>query len=131
VGLEHVAECADAAGGEGLDGTGGDGVDADVFGAEVPGEIADGGFKRGLGHAHDVVVGDDLLRAEVSEGDDAAAFGHEGSGGAGNGEHFVDVFKAGCADAALAASIFHFGIHDVRELKRLLQENGIPMRLPC
>ncbi|MGA2962061.1 MAG: imidazole glycerol phosphate synthase subunit HisF [Candidatus Korobacteraceae bacterium] len=53
------------------------------------------------------------------------------SGGAGNGEHFVDVFKAGCADAALAASIFHFGIHDVRELKRLLQENGIPMRLPC
>ncbi len=53
------------------------------------------------------------------------------SGGAGNGEHFVDVFKAGCADAALAASIFHFGTHDLRELKRLLQENGIPMRLPC
>ena len=53
------------------------------------------------------------------------------SGGAGNGQHFVDVFKAGCADAALAASIFHFAIHDVRELKRLLQENGIPMRLPC
>ena len=29
-----------------------------------------------------------------------------------HGEHFVEVFKAGCADAALAASIFHFGIHD-------------------
>ena len=53
------------------------------------------------------------------------------SGGAGTGEHFVDVFKAGCADAALAASIFHFGIHDVRELKAQLQREGIPMRLPC
>ncbi len=53
------------------------------------------------------------------------------SGGAGTGEHFVDVFKAGCADAALAASIFHFGIHDVRELKAGLQRAGIPVRLPC
>lgn len=43
------------------------------------------------------------------------------SGGAGSGDHFVDVFKAGCADAALAASIFHFGIHDVRQLKAQLQ----------
>jgi cyclase len=53
------------------------------------------------------------------------------SGGAGSGDHFVDVFKAGCADAALAASIFHFGIHDVRELKAQLQNEGIPVRLPC
>ena len=53
------------------------------------------------------------------------------SGGAGSGDHFVEVFKAGCADAALAASIFHFGIHDVRELKAQLQREGIPMRLPC
>jgi imidazole glycerol-phosphate synthase subunit HisF len=53
------------------------------------------------------------------------------SGGAGSGDHFVDVFKAGCADAALAASIFHFGIHDVRELKAQLQREGIPVRLPC
>jgi cyclase len=53
------------------------------------------------------------------------------SGGAGSGDHFVDVFKAGCADAALAASIFHFGIHDVRQLKAQLQGEGIPMRLPC
>src|SRR6202023_1686742 len=36
------------------------------------------------------------------------------SGGAGNAQHFVDVFGAGCADAALAASIFHFGIADAR-----------------
>jgi cyclase len=53
------------------------------------------------------------------------------SGGAGSGDHFVDVFKAGCADAALAASIFHFGIHDVRELKAQLLHEGIPVRLPC
>jgi cyclase len=53
------------------------------------------------------------------------------SGGAGSGDHFVEVFKAGCADAALAASIFHFGIHDVRELKAQLQREGIPVRLPC
>jgi cyclase len=53
------------------------------------------------------------------------------SGGAGNAEHFSDVFGQGCADAALAASIFHFGIHDVRELKQYLQEKGIPVRLPC
>jgi cyclase len=53
------------------------------------------------------------------------------SGGAGSGEHFVEVFKAGRADAALAASIFHFGIHDVRELKAQLRREGIPVRLPC
>ena len=53
------------------------------------------------------------------------------SGGAGNASHFVEVFRSGCADAALAASIFHFGIHDVRELKGTLRENGIPVRLPC
>lgn len=53
------------------------------------------------------------------------------SGGAGNAQHFVDVFREGCADAALAASIFHFGIHDVRELKSYLDTQGIPVRLPC
>jgi cyclase len=53
------------------------------------------------------------------------------SGGAGNAAHFCNVFREGCADAALAASIFHFGIHDVRELKQYLRENGIPVRLPC
>ena len=45
VGAHHVAEVADAAGGEGLDGAGGDGVDADVLVAEVAGEIADGGLE--------------------------------------------------------------------------------------
>jgi cyclase len=57
------------------------------------------------------------------------------SGGAGTAQHFVDVFShsvgGGKADAALAASIFHFGVTDSRVLKEELQRAGIPMRLPC
>jgi cyclase len=53
------------------------------------------------------------------------------SGGAGNAQHFAEVFSAGCADAALAASIFHFGISDARELKQELSRQGVPVRLPC
>jgi cyclase len=53
------------------------------------------------------------------------------SGGAGNVEHFAEVFRAGHADAALAASIFHFGVSSVGELKQKLQAEGIPVRWPC
>ena len=53
------------------------------------------------------------------------------SGRAGNAAHFVDVFRRGRADAALAASIFHFGVHDVNQLKLALAAEGIPMRLGC
>jgi cyclase len=53
------------------------------------------------------------------------------SGGAGNAQHFVEVFRDGKADAALAASIFHFGTHSVGELKRTLHDAGIPVRWPC
>jgi imidazole glycerol-phosphate synthase subunit HisF len=51
------------------------------------------------------------------------------SGGAGTLDHFVDVFTGGCADAALAASIFHYAETSVRNLKQHLQDNGIPVRL--
>ena len=51
------------------------------------------------------------------------------SGGAGTFDHFVDVFTAGRADAALAASIFHYSEHAVADLKAHLQARGIPMRL--
>jgi cyclase len=51
------------------------------------------------------------------------------SGGAGGLDHFVDVFTAGCADAALAASIFHYAETSVASLKRHLKEHGIPVRL--
>jgi len=53
------------------------------------------------------------------------------SGGAGTPEHFVDVFTRGRADAALAASIFHFGVSSARSLKEELRTAGIPVRLPC
>jgi cyclase len=51
------------------------------------------------------------------------------SGGAGSLEHFSEVFIDGCADAALAASIFHFSEHAVRDLKEMLRNRGIPVRL--
>jgi cyclase len=51
------------------------------------------------------------------------------SGGAGTLAHFVDVFTAGCADAALAASIFHYRETSVRSLKEHLQQRGISVRL--
>ena len=53
------------------------------------------------------------------------------SGGAGGAQHFVEVFGAGHADAALAASIFHFGLSSFSDLKQHLQAAGIPMRFPC
>ena len=51
------------------------------------------------------------------------------SGGAGSFDHFVDVFTSGRADAALAASIFHYAEHAVEDLKQHLHEQGIPVRL--
>jgi cyclase len=51
------------------------------------------------------------------------------SGGAGTFDHFVDVFTRGCADAALAASIFHYAESSVAGLKRHLDARGIPVRL--
>jgi len=51
------------------------------------------------------------------------------SGGAGEPKHLLDAFKEGKADAALAASIFHFDEYSVRSVKEYLQKNGVPMRL--
>jgi cyclase len=66
------------------------------------------------------------LTAAVSQAVDIPVIA---SGGAGSLDHFVDVFEAGCADAALAASIFHFSEHAVRDLKQMLRGHGIPVRL--
>ena len=51
------------------------------------------------------------------------------SGGAGNIQHFVDTFKEGKADAALAASVFHFKEIEIPELKKELKKQGIPVRI--
>lgn len=50
------------------------------------------------------------------------------SGGAGNLQHFSDVFKEGKADAALAASVFHFGEIAIKDLKDYLRTEGINVR---
>jgi cyclase len=68
------------------------------------------------------------LTARVSEAVEIPVIA---SGGAGTAEHFSEVFQAGKAHAALAASIFHFGIADVRALKQELKLRGVPVRLPC
>src|SRR5271165_1117447 len=53
------------------------------------------------------------------------------SGGAGQPHHFVEVFEKGAADAALAASVFHFGLKSVETIKLALRDAGIPVRLTC
>ena len=51
------------------------------------------------------------------------------SGGAGTKEHFYDAFDQGKADAALAASLFHFKELEIMDLKRYLREKGISVRI--
>jgi imidazole glycerol-phosphate synthase subunit HisF len=51
------------------------------------------------------------------------------SGGAGTPAHFLEAFRDGYADAALAATVFHFGEIKIPELKKILSENQISMRL--
>ena len=51
------------------------------------------------------------------------------SGGAGRPEHLADAILIGKADAALAASIFHFGEFTIAETKRIMAERGVPVRL--
>lgn len=51
------------------------------------------------------------------------------SGGAGNLEHFYDVFTTGKADAGLAASIFHFREIDIPDLKKYLNDRNLPVRI--
>ena len=53
------------------------------------------------------------------------------SGGAGGAQHFVEVFREGHADAALAASIFHYGFSRLVDLKQQLSSEGIAVRWPC
>ena len=50
------------------------------------------------------------------------------SGGCGSPQHIVDVLTTGKADAALAASIFHYAKHSVKEVKDLLRAKGVPVR---
>ncbi len=53
------------------------------------------------------------------------------SGGAGNPDHLADAILLGGADAALAASIFHFGEYTIAETKEVMRKRGVPVRLPA
>ena len=66
------------------------------------------------------------ITAAVSE---AVSIPVVASGGAGKPEHLADAITIGKADAALAASIFHFGEYTIEETKRVMAERGIPVRL--
>ena len=66
------------------------------------------------------------LTAAVSDAVDIPVIA---SGGAGTFDHFTDVFTSGRADAALAASIFHYAESSVSDLKHFLRHRGIPVRL--
>jgi cyclase len=71
---------------------------------------------------------DTKLTAEISN---AVSVPVIASGGAKLPEHFVEVFKEGAADAALAASIFHDRVQPIRALKEFLAANGVEARWPC
>lgn len=60
---------------------------------------------------------------------DAVSIPVVASGGAGKPEHLADAIQIGHADAALAASIFHFGEYSIRETKQVMAARGIPVRL--
>ncbi len=51
------------------------------------------------------------------------------SGGAGHPRHLAEAIQIGKADAALAASIFHFGEYSITDTKQYMRERGIPVRL--
>jgi len=69
---------------------------------------------------------DDELQAKVA---DAVSIPVIASGGAGGPEDIYRVLTAGKADAALAASIFHYGRHSIREVKQYLRDRGVHVRL--
>ena len=78
-------------------------------------------------NADGTTAGYDLeMTAAVSE---AVKIPVVASGGAGSPQHIYDVLTTGRADAALAASIFHFNKHSVPEVKRFLAERNVPVRI--
>jgi cyclase len=78
-------------------------------------------------NADGTTAGYDLeMTAAVS---DAVKIPVVASGGAGSPQHMLDVLTTGHADAALAASIFHFGTYSVGQVKRFLADHGVGVRM--
>ena len=90
-------------------------------------ELGAGEIVLNVMNADGTTAGYDLeMTAAVS---DAVRIPVVASGGAGSPQHMLDVLTAGRADAALAASIFHFGHYTIGQVKGFLSEHGVPMRL--
>jgi cyclase len=78
-------------------------------------------------NADGTTAGYDLeMTAAVS---DAVKIPVVASGGAGSPKHMLDVLTTGHADAALAASIFHFNTYSIQQVKTYLSEHGVPVRI--
>ena len=78
-------------------------------------------------NADGTTAGYDLeMTAAVS---DAVKIPVVASGGAGNPQHMLDVLTTGQADAALAASIFHFNAYSIGQVKHFLDQHHVPVRL--
>src|SRR5687768_16603307 len=90
-------------------------------------ELGAGEIVLNVMNADGTTAGYDIeMTAAVSE---AVKIPVVASGGAGNPQHMLDVLTVGHADAALAASIFHFNEHSVPNVKRFLADAGVPIRL--
>jgi cyclase len=92
--------------------------------------------------AHDLGAGEIVLNVMNADGttqgydlemtaavSDAVTIPVVASGGAGNPQHVLDVLTIGHADAALAASIFHFDDFSIGQVKTFLAEHGVSVRL--
>jgi len=90
-------------------------------------ELGAGEIVLNVMNADGTTEGYDLeMTAAVS---DAVKIPVVASGGAGSPQHILDVLTTGHADAALAASIFHFGTFSIGQVKKYLSDHGVPIRL--
>jgi cyclase len=90
-------------------------------------ELGAGEIVLNVMNADGTTAGYDLeMTAAVS---DAVKIPVVASGGAGNPQHMLDVLTTGHADAALAASIFHFGTFSIGQVKKFLAEHGVSVRI--
>jgi cyclase len=90
-------------------------------------ELGAGEIVLNVMNADGTTEGYDLeMTAAVS---DAVKIPVVASGGAGSPQHILDVLTTGHADAALAASIFHFGTFSIQEVKRFLSDHGVSIRI--
>src|SRR5579864_7680199 len=88
--LQHLAEITNAARGQGLDRSGRDSIDPNFVWAYAVSQVTDSCLQGSFGYAHDVIARYNFLRAEVTQGDHAAALGHQRGCGPGQRDQRID-----------------------------------------